>query len=193
MKEPESIQRKTVIFLGDSFTEGYGLAAEHSFPSRIRARLAGREGWCIVNGGRSGDTVMDAYYRLDGLLKAHPRPDYLVIFLGANDIFRGVGVHFSYRYFGEIIDRARNVYPGIQIFVARIPSFSMEKSRPGDFESIFPRLESEYKVVLLPFFLEGVLFRPELCLPDGVHPNAEGMQKVADNVWDFLFVPHLLG
>ncbi|MCB1169419.1 MAG: hypothetical protein KDK25_03750 [Leptospiraceae bacterium] len=192
MNTPESKARKTLIFLGDSFTEGYGLAEEHSFPARIQARLENGQSWHIVNGGRSGDTVLDAYYRLDGLLKEHPTAAYLVVFLGANDIFRGVDPQFSYRYFGEIIQSARKACPGIQIFVVQLPAFNMEQPGAPDFEGIFPRLESEYSVILLPFFLQGVLFRPELTLPDGVHPNAEGMRRVALNVWEFLFAAHLL-
>jgi len=34
--------------------------------------------------------------------------------------------------------------------------------------------------------LEGVAARPELNLPDGIHPNAEGHRIVADDVWEVL-------
>ena len=38
----------------------------------------------------------------------------------------------------------------------------------------------------MPFLLEGVGGRPELNLPDGIHPTPEGHRIVADNVWRVL-------
>ena len=42
------------------------------------------------------------------------------------------------------------------------------------------------KAPLLPFLLEGVGGRPELMQDDGIHPNAQAQDRLADNVW-----PHL--
>ena len=47
-------------------------------------------------------------------------------------------------------------------------------------------LAHEHRVALLPFLLEGVAARPELNLPDGIHPNAEGAAIVARNVLEAL-------
>jgi acyl-CoA thioesterase I len=37
-------------------------------------------------------------------------------------------------------------------------------------------------VPLVPFMLEGVAGDPQLNLPDGIHPNAEGQRRVAEVV-----------
>ncbi|MBU44623.1 MAG: arylesterase [Spirochaetaceae bacterium] len=184
----------TILFLGDSFTEGYGLLPDQSFPAIIQRKLENQErSWKVVNGGISGDTVMDAYYRLGPLLKKHAPVDYLVVFLGANDLFNQTDPEFSYNHFGKIIEDARRSNPAIQIFVARMPALpGMDPDRARRFEAIFDRLESEFQVELLPFFLEGVMLNSELCLPDGVHPNARGMALVAETVWEALFVERLL-
>ena len=54
------------------------------------------------------------------------------------------------------------------------------------FRSIFPELAEENNALLIPFLLEGVAAMPELNLPDGIHPTAEGHEIVAENVWKVL-------
>jgi len=43
----------------------------------------------------------------------------------------------------------------------------------------------------MPFLLEDVAAVPELNQADGIHPNVEGAQIVAENVYEFLrpFLP----
>jgi acyl-CoA thioesterase-1 len=50
------------------------------------------------------------------------------------------------------------------------------------FEAMFHDLAREKGIALLPFLLAGVAGRPDLNLPDGIHPNAEGYTIVADTV-----------
>ena len=52
---------------------------------------------------------------------------------------------------------------------------------------LYAWLAKETGVPLIPFLLEGVAADPELNLPDGIHPNAEGQRIVAATV-----VEHLL-
>ena len=182
-----------VLFLGDSFTEGFGLMPEQSFPARIQQKLEEiNSSVKVMNGGISGDTVMDAYYRLSPLLRAHPDVEVLVVFLGANDLFNGISPEFSEGHFIKIIDHARQANPDIRIMISVLPVIPGLESNGREFEKIFPRLEQEYGVELLPFFLEGVMLEPELCLPDGVHPNAQGMNLVAGTVWQSVFIDRLL-
>jgi acyl-CoA thioesterase-1 len=39
---------------------------------------------------------------------------------------------------------------------------------------------------LIPFLLAGVGARPEMNLPDMIHPNPQGHKRVAENVWAVL-------
>jgi acyl-CoA thioesterase-1 len=50
------------------------------------------------------------------------------------------------------------------------------------FEALFPALAEKHDVALIPFLLEGVAAKPELNLPDGIHPNAEGYEIVVETV-----------
>jgi acyl-CoA thioesterase-1 len=54
------------------------------------------------------------------------------------------------------------------------------------FAALFPHLAKTERVPLLPFLLEGVALDPKLNQADGIHPNAEGAQRVADTVWKAL-------
>ena len=51
-----------------------------------------------------------------------------------------------------------------------------------EFEALFPELAKAHGLALIPFLLEGVAARPDLNLADGIHPNARGYERVAENV-----------
>jgi acyl-CoA thioesterase-1 len=54
------------------------------------------------------------------------------------------------------------------------------------FAQVFPDLAEQYELPFLPFLLDGVAAVPELNQGDGIHPNVEGAQIVADTVYEFL-------
>ena len=50
-------EAKTILFLGDSLTAGYGIDENQAYPSLIRERIAGENlDWNVVNAGLSGET-----------------------------------------------------------------------------------------------------------------------------------------
>jgi len=51
-----------------------------------------------------------------------------------------------------------------------------------DFNAIYPDLAKKYALALDPFFLNGVAGRRELQLPDGMHPNARGVETIVNRV-----------
>jgi acyl-CoA thioesterase-1 len=51
-----------------------------------------------------------------------------------------------------------------------------------DFDALYPRLAEEYGLTFVPFFMQGVGGNPELNLPDGLHPTAEGQERLADTI-----------
>jgi acyl-CoA thioesterase-1 len=51
------------------------------------------------------------------------------------------------------------------------------------FRQVYRDLAGRYRVALLPFLLEGVAGIGALNQSDGIHPNAAGARRVADNLW----------
>ncbi len=173
-----------VIFLGDSLTAGYGLSEEQAYPALIEARLEQTpQRIRVVNAGISGDTTAGGLARLDWLLRQ--QPDILVVCLGANDGLRGVAPDSSEANLRSIIEQAQA--RDIQVLLAGMlipPNYGPDYAEL--FAAIFPTLAREFDVPLIPFLLEGVAARPELNLPDGIHPTAEGQRIVADTVLPLL-------
>ncbi|MDQ0142088.1 hypothetical protein J2T05_003700 [Cupriavidus necator] len=54
---------------------------------------------------------------------------------------------------------------------------------PAEFVSLYPRLAGEYKVRLVPFFLDRVIARRDWFQPDRIHPTAAAQPALLDTVW----------
>jgi acyl-CoA thioesterase-1 len=178
--------QRTILFLGDSITAGYGLELAQAFPALIEQRIR-QNNWKfkVVNAGQSGDTSAGGLNRMEWLLKN--RVDVLVLELGANDGLRGLPVEVTRKNLQAIIERARKLYPQIKIVIAGMkvpPNMGVQYSR--DFEAMFVDLAKKNNASLIPFILEGVGGVRKLNLPDGIHPTAQGHEIVAQTVWKVL-------
>jgi acyl-CoA thioesterase-1 len=173
-----------VIFLGDSLTAGFGLAAEDSFPAVLQRRLE-EEGLPIrmVNAGVSGDTSRGGLNRVDWLLGQEP--DVLVVALGGNDGLRAQPVENLRDNLREIVTRAQDAGAEVLLLGVELPPNYGPEYRAAFSES-FSIVADELDVALVPSMLEGVGGKRDLNRLDGIHPNAEGQRLVAENV-----LPHL--
>lgn len=182
----EKARKRTILFLGDSLTSGYGLSTEVAFPAVIQAKIDSLGlGYEVVNAGISGETTSAGLSRMNWMLKR--RIDVLVIELGANDGLRGVPLKVTRQNLQAIVDSSRKAYPKVNVVLAGIqvpPNLGPEYT--SEFKEIFPELAAKNKVALIPFLLEGVGGIPELNLADGIHPTVAGHRKVAENVWKVL-------
>lgn len=180
-REASVAEGPLVVFLGDSLTAGYGLDEEAAFPALIEAR-ARNEGRPLraINGGVSGDTSAGGLARLDWFLRQDPA--VLVVGLGGNDGLRGLPLEQLESNLRAIVERARERGVAVLLLGQRIPpSLGLAYSR--DFAELYGRLADELDVELVPFLLEGVGGVRRLNLPDGLHPNEEGHEILADTVW----------
>ena len=175
----------TVLFLGDSLTEGLGLEESESFPSLIDQRLKaeGKAGIRIINGGVSGSTSASGLSRLQWFIRS--RPDLMVLSLGANDGLRGLDVVEMKANIARTIEFAQA--NGVEVALTGMlipPNYGPEYTQA--FAQVFPDLAAQYNLPLMPFLLEDVAAVTELNQGDGIHPNAEGAKIVAENVYEFL-------
>jgi acyl-CoA thioesterase I len=174
-----------VVILGDSLTEGYGVAKEAAYPALVQEkfRKAGKVGITVVNGGIGGSTTASAEKRMAWHLKS--KPQAVLIALGANDALRGLKVEASRESLRKAIRLAKGAGAKVLLAGMRVPpNYGAEFVR--EFEGIFPALAKAEKLPLLPFLLEGVAGNPTLNQTDGIHPNEKGHQIIADKVFTFL-------
>lgn len=179
-----SVMADTILFLGDSLTEGYQLSKEEAFPALIEKELKkDQKDIKVINGGSSGATSASGAKRLDWYLQA--KPDIMVLALGANDGLRGLKIDQTEKNLASAIEKAQT--RGIKVVLAgmKMPTNMGEKYR-REFEQMFPKLAKKYNLVLIPFLLEGVGGKPELNLPDGIHPNPKGHEVMAKLVLKYL-------
>lgn len=179
-------ERRTILILGDSLAAGYGIDPDEGFPALLQKKIdaAGLK-YEVINAGVSGDTTAGGLRRIDWLLRR--KIDILVLELGGNDGLRGISPATTRTNLQSIIDRAKAKYPGVKVVLAgmQMPP-NMGPEYTAAFRKVFPEVARQNKAALIPFLLEGVGGKPELNLPDQIHPNPEGHRIVADNVWAVL-------
>jgi len=174
-------ERPRLLVLGDSLTAGFGLAQDQAFPVKLQAWLQ-RAGIdvAVINGGVSGDTSAGGLARLDWALGAKP-PDYAVVELGANDALRGLSTAALYDNLDKIVSRLQARRVKVMVAGMYAPR-NLGRDYDSEFDAVYPRLAQARGVPLYPFFLEGVAGKPALNQPDGMHPNAQGVDVIVERI-----------
>ncbi|MCG6921975.1 MAG: arylesterase [Acidobacteria bacterium] len=178
-----SDNRPVILFVGTSLTAGHGLEITESFPAVFQRKLdAAGLGYRVVNAGVSGETSAGALRRIAWLLRQPVA--VLVLETGANDGLRGQDPETTRANIQAIFDRARQQEPPPKLALVAmeaLPNYGVDYTE--EFRAIYPKLAEANDALLIPFLLDGVAGDPELNLADGIHPNAEGQKRVAENVW----------
>jgi len=177
---------KTILCYGNSLTAGYGLDPEFSYPSILDSiiRESGKK-YQVINAGLSGETSAGGLGRIEWVLKNHV--DIFILELGANDGLRGLPLYQTKQNLQAILKKVKNKYPDVTLVIAGMmvpPNMGPEYS--SEFVKLFPNLATENNALLIPFLLEDVAGIPELNLSDGIHPNKQGQEIVAKNVFEIL-------
>ena len=171
-----------ILALGDSLTEGYGIAAEEAYPAKLAhlLRQAGLKEVEVLNAGISGSTSASAVSRLKWHLRT--KPYLLILALGANDGLRGKKVAELRKNLSDTIELAQK--NGVRVILAgmQVPE-NMGRAYAREFAALFPELAAKYRLKLIPFLLEGVAGDPARNLPDKIHPNEKGHSIIADTVF----------
>lgn len=171
---------QTIVFIGDSLTEGYGLDPEEAYPAQLEA-LYKAQGKTVkvINGGVSGSTTASATQRVKWYLRT--KPDIIVLALGANDGLRGTPVSESRKNLGQAIQAVKAAKIKVLLAEMKLPKNYGEKYRQ-EFETMYTQLSKSEEVPLLAFILNGVGGVASLNQPDGIHPTAAGQKKIAENL-----------
>ncbi|WAX96126.1 arylesterase [Aminobacter sp. NyZ550] len=165
-----------IVGFGDSLMAGYGLNPGESFPEKLEKALRNNgHDVVITNAGVSGDTTSGGLSRLDWSV---PDGTQLVILeLGANDMLRGIDPALVEQNLDKMLARLRE--RKIEVLLAgMVAAPNLGHAYGEQFGTIYPRLAEKYGVTLYPFFLDGVAGDPKLLLEDGMHPTAEGIDRM---------------
>ena len=183
---PALAEPLTLVALGDSLTQGYGLPPEDGFVPQLQAwlRAQGRD-VTVVNAGVSGDTTAGGLARLDWMLT--PETDALIVTLGGNDLLRGIDPASSRANLDAILKQttARGL-PVLLVAMQAPGNYGPDYKR--DFDAMYPDLATKYGALLAPGFFTGMGAEGDpakaraLMQPDGLHPNREGVALIVQGL-----------
>lgn len=169
-----------ILAFGDSLTAGYGLPENQAFPQVLERRLRDM-GWNVDvrNGGVSGDTTAGGRARLDWMLE--PRPDAVILELGANDALRGLPPAQAKANLAAILgELKKREIPVLLAPMAAPRNLGPEYVR--EFDGLYAELGREFDVPLSPMFILPIVNQPQLTLGDAIHPNAAGVEKIVEAI-----------
>lgn len=177
---PTTDDRPRIVAFGNSLTAGLGVAAEDSYPSQLQRRLD-QDGfqYRVINAGVSGDTTAGGLRRISWVLKSQPH--IVILELGANDGLRGLSLRETKANLERIIQQCQSASVTVVLAGMKLPpNYGAEYT--NGFESIYAALASQYHLVLIPFFLDGVAGSTSLNQADGIHPTGDGYRIIVDKV-----------
>jgi acyl-CoA thioesterase-1 len=172
----------TILALGDSLTQGYGLPEEAGLVPQLEGWLRARGAEVeLVNAGVSGDTTAGGLSRVDWSLTEEI--DGVIVALGGNDLLRGLPINTVEANLEQIIDKieAKNL-PILLVGYRATANYGPEYK--AAFDEMYPRLAERNDLMFFPYVFrgmaqaeaEGQVTRGQVFQPDGIHPNATGVK-----------------
>jgi len=180
---PASAAHK-ILLLGDSLMAGYGLPQDQGFVAQLQQALD-QQGLDVelLNASVSGDTSEMALARLDWVLA--DKPDAVIVTLGGNDMLQGLPPERTRANLVAILERLKQDHIPV-LLGGMLANRALGPDYVQAFDTIYKDLAEQYGALLIPFFLEGVALDPSLNQPDGIHPNAKGVQVIVRNILPYI-------
>jgi acyl-CoA thioesterase-1 len=174
-----AVEGPRILALGDSLTAGYGLPPEQGFAAKLQAMLSRTGPVTVIDAGISGDTSAAGLSLLDWEMPE--KPDAALVELGANDMLRGVDPRSTRDNLAKILERLGAAHIPV-LLCGMQASLNWGSDYKSRYDAIFASLAEQYHVALYPFFLDGVALDPKLLQPDGLHPNAAGVDVIVERI-----------
>lgn len=176
-----SAQAAKVLVVGDSLSAGYGLAKGESWVDLLALKEPKHQ---FINASISGETTAGGLSRLPALL-SREQPDWVLIELGANDGLRGLPVTGMRDNLNRMIElstaaKAKVLLIGVQL----PPNFGNRYTQA--FANVFNQLAENHQLPLVPSIFTPIVDKPELFLPDQLHPNAQAQPLLLQPIWQKL-------
>jgi lysophospholipase L1-like esterase len=198
--QPTAATRPSVLFIGDSYTAGNGLA-EMSYACIAAVRmgwlcdLSAVPGTGYISGGPANRWIIDPYFgpstsfaeRIPGLAEKY-QPDVVVLDGGRNDVFAPRADVF--KAMSAAIDEVRRAFPRAAIVFVRPRLLSRPDDDLGFDDDFFARLQAQHSadgmVVIDPISRIAGIDTSGMLRADGIHPSQRGEQVLTSALVDSL-------
>lgn len=177
-------ETRVIAMLGDSLTQGYGLAVEQGLVPTLQRWLTERGADVrLINAGVSGDTTAGGAARVDWTLT--PEVDGLIVSLGANDMLRGIEPQVARGHLETILATASD--RNVETMLIGFPA-------PGNygtayqtaFEATYETLADEFDTVFLKNLLAPLQSADApistYLQADQLHPNPDGVELIVEGL-----------
>ena len=185
MAAPLRAEPVTIVAFGDSLTQGYGLVERDGLVPQLRRWLKEKGAEVtLINAGVSGDTTAGGAARIEWTLAEDV--EGLIVALGGNDLLRGVDPAVSRANLDWILQAAQAAQVKVLLVGIRAPAnYGPDFTR--DFNAMYPELAETHGALLHADIFSGLGEGTPDTLrhyfqPDGIHPNAEGVSKIVDDL-----------
>jgi lysophospholipase L1-like esterase len=189
------------IPIGDSYTIGNGLHSEDRWPNVMTRRLneAGIQVRLLTNPAVSGYTVDDALKREVPVVE-RLKPDFVTVFIGANDNFRGTPASTYEKELKNLLSQIQSKMKNPQnIVLITIPDYSKSPASAGYQTAGVSESIQEYNQIIKQeaqqrglevadiFPVSQTMTTAADYISDGLHPSAQGTAK-----WESVIYPVVL-
>jgi acyl-CoA thioesterase-1 len=174
----------TIMLYGDSLMAGYGLNQNENLSSALAAKFSLEEtAVLIINASVSGNTTSNGLARLDWSLGESP--NIVILCLGANDMLRGIDPKYIKENLNTMISKINESGSKVILAGMRSPK-SMGGIYQQRFDQMYREIAEEHDLTFMPFLLEGIALEKKYLQNDYKHPNALGIQVMANNLYPYI-------
>ena len=174
----------SIMAIGDSLTEGLGVEEEFAYPALLERQLmAIGYRYSVINAGISGETSSGTLSRIKWALTLDP--DIVILVIGANDGLRGVNSNYIKSNITKIVQSLKADDVIVVLGGMRMVQ-NLGETYTTAFFKIYQEIAEIEKVILIPFFLEGVAGEPKFNQTDGIHPTAKGYRRIVENIYPYV-------
>jgi len=174
----------TIMLYGDSLMAGYGLNQNENLSSALAAKFSLEEtAVLIINASVSGNTTSNGLARLDWSLGESP--NIVILCLGANDMLRGIDPKYIKENLNTMISKINESGSKVILAGMRSPK-SMGGIYQQRFDQMYREIAEEHDLTFMPFLLEGIALEKKYLQVDYKHPNALGIQVMANNLYPYI-------
>ncbi|HIF35407.1 MAG TPA: arylesterase [Candidatus Thioglobus sp.] len=174
----------TIMLYGDSLMAGYGLNQNENLSSALAAKFSLKEtAVLIINASVSGNTTSNGLARLDWSLGESP--NIVILCLGANDMLRGIDPKYIKENLNTMISKINESGSKVILAGMRSPK-SMGGIYQQRFDQMYREIAEEHDLTFMPFLLEGIALEKKYLQNDYKHPNALGIQVMANNLYPYI-------